>query len=222
MPGRPCTICSDSTKARRANEMIAAGAPDQAVADAVGVGRMAAARHRHNHFLAPARALTEAAGKGSAAKEKRAEIMASAAAGDPSAFIALGSIVADLRTVHARLERTAEASEHDGQRLAVASLSGQQLRAAEVRAKIGGVGAFAPQKVREVGDGVAFQVNINFSNGRTERLAMGVGEAPPTIDADAGEGALAQPMAFLPAAHSLGMAFGHGVNPALTPLDDDD
>src|SRR5437764_13071269 len=64
-------------------------------------------------------------------------MLAAAEAGDPLAFVALNDIVTDLRVLHQRLERTADAAEKDNQRLAVASLPSQQLRAAEVRAKIG-------------------------------------------------------------------------------------
>jgi hypothetical protein len=119
MPGRPCILCSDSKKARLAAEMVAAGASDQAVATRFGIGRSSAQRHRVGHVVKPAKALAEAAGKGQDAKEKRAEIMAAAEAGDPSAFVVLAGIVADLRKVHERLERTAEAAEVDNQRLAV-------------------------------------------------------------------------------------------------------
>jgi hypothetical protein len=50
-----------------------------------------------------------------------------------TAFLSLERIAADLRRVQERLERTADAAEADNQRLAEASLSGQQL----VRAKLG-------------------------------------------------------------------------------------
>jgi hypothetical protein len=143
---------------------------------------MAVQRHRTNHLVTPAKALVEAANKGRGAREQRAEIMAAAEAGDPSAFVALTSIVADLRRVHKRLERTAGAAEIDNQRLAVASLSSQQLRAAEVRAKIGGVGGYAPQKVREGGEVPQFILNINFDGGRTQQIIAT--PMAPTIDAD--------------------------------------
>ena len=77
-------------------------------------------------------------------------------------------IVTDLRKVHERLERTADAAEQDNQRLAVGSLSAQQLRAAEVRAKIGGVGAYAPQRGQGAGEVPVFSVTFNFSGGKTE------------------------------------------------------
>lgn len=173
MAGRPCTICNSSEKHRIAAEMIASGATDQAIADRIGgVNRMAVSRHRQNHVLAPAKALAEAAGKGRAAADQRAQVMAAAEAGDPAAFVALASIVADLRAVHERLERTAGQAEQDKQRLAVASLSAQQLRAVEVRAKLGGVGGFAPGTAGPGGGaGPVFSVNIHLGENLVERFS---------------------------------------------------
>src|SRR5690242_13927895 len=134
--------------------MIAEGHSDQAIADALNrsdpdsspLSFMSVNRHRHQHVLAPARALAEAADKGRTVATQRAHLMEAAEAGDPAAFLSLANIVADLRNVHDRLERQAEAAEQDSHRLAVSALSAQQLRAAETRAKLGGVGSFAPQK----------------------------------------------------------------------------
>ena len=170
MTGRPCTICSSDEKIKVSAEMIGAGASDQVIADRLGVGRMSVQRHRQSHVLAPAKALAEAAGKGQAAIEQRAQVMGAAEAGDPSAFVALAAIVADLRRVHERLERTAGAAEQDNQRLAVASLSAQQLRAAEVRAKIGGVGGYAPTKGADGAVGTPFSITFNFANGIKEQI----------------------------------------------------
>ncbi len=178
MAGRPCSICKSTEKARIATEMIAAGASDQAVADRLGVARTSVLRHRHAHIVAPAKALVDAANKGRDAAEQRAQVMAAAEAGDPSAFVALTAIVADLRKVHARLERQADAAEQDNQRLAVASLSSAQLRAAEVRAKIGGVGGYAPTKGAGASEGAPFVVNFCFSGGRTQTLGMTAADGP--------------------------------------------
>jgi hypothetical protein len=50
----------------------------------------------------------------------------------------------------------------------VSALSAQQLRAAEVRAKIGGVGGFAPVRAADrAAAGQVFSVNILFSTGET-------------------------------------------------------
>jgi hypothetical protein len=62
----------------------------------------------------------------------------------------------------------AEAVEGDQQRLAVASLSGQQLRAAEVRAKLGGIAGYATP-LSEKGNAQPFVLNIHFSD-RTQRI----------------------------------------------------
>ena len=75
--------------------------------------------------------------------------------------------------------RTAAAAEYDSQRLAVASVSAQQLRAAEVRAKIGGVGGYGASKVAGQGN-MPFSVIINLPD-RKISIAM----APETAAADA-------------------------------------
>lgn len=161
-------------------EMVAAGETDSAIAEALKVGRMSVQRHRHNHVVAPARALVEAAGKGQDAREQRAQVLALAEQGDPTAFVALAGIVNDLKKVHDRLERTADGAEQDKQRLAVASLSSQQLRAAEVRARIGGVGAYSPQK-QSSGEAPMFSLTIHLGD-RSERIDMTAHPTGQTID----------------------------------------
>jgi hypothetical protein len=171
MPGRPCQICTDAANLRLAAEMIAAGSSDQAVAARIGgISRMAVSRHRQNHIERPAKAIVAAANKGKDVRDEREQIVAAAEAGDvAAAFLSLERIAGDLRRVQERLERTAEAAEIDQQRLAVSSLSGQQLRAAEVRAKLGGVGGYAtPRGV--AGEAPRFELNIMFSGGRTQRI----------------------------------------------------
>lgn len=185
---RPCTICSDPNRSRLAAEGVTRGDTDTAIGDAIGVGRMAVRRHRLNHVEAPARALVAAAAKGRDAAEQRVQMMAAAEAGDPSAFITLTSIVADLRQVHERLERAAGAAEQGNQRLAVASLSAQQLRAAEVRARIGGVGGYAPQKAAAT-EGQTFCLNIIFGNGHQERIEALVPAPGVVLDGDATDSA---------------------------------
>ena len=183
---RPCRICSDHRKLARARELIAAGNSDQAVANALNamtpdmpaMSLMAVSRHRRAHILAPAKALAEAAGKGREVTEQRAQMLAAAEAGDPSAFVALAGIVADLRKVHERLEATADAAAQDNQRLAVASLSAQQLRAAEVRAKIGGVGGYGASKAAGQGN-TPFSVTINLPDRQ-----VSISLAPETPAAD--------------------------------------
>lgn len=177
---RPCIICSDSAKLAKAAQMIAAAESDQAVANALNamtpgapaMSYMAVLRHRRNHIVAPAKALAEAAAKGRDVAEQRAQVLAAAEAGDPAAFVALSNIVADLRKVHDRLERTAAAAENDNQRVAVASLSGQQLRAAEVRAKIGGVGGYAQSKAPGAGEAQSFSITILLGGQQTTISAV--------------------------------------------------
>jgi hypothetical protein len=151
--------------------MIAVGSSDQMVADRVGgISRMAVARHRQNHIERPAKAIVAAANKGKDVRDERDQFVAAAEAGDvAAAFLSLERIAADLRRVQERLERTAEAAEADKQRLVVASLSGQQLRAAEVRAKLGGIGGYAPAR-SEMSNAPPFVLNIHFSGGRTQRI----------------------------------------------------
>jgi hypothetical protein len=156
---------------RVAAEMIFNGAGDQAVADRIGgISRMAVARHRQNHIERPAKAIVQAANKGKDAREEREHVVAAAEAGDvAAAFLSLERIAADLRRVQERLERTAEAAEVEQQRLAVASLSSQQLRAAEVRAKLGAVGGYAPPR-SEKGNAQPFVLNINLGENDAMRI----------------------------------------------------
>src|SRR5262249_51162107 len=131
---------------------------------------MLVSRHRRFHVLAPAAAVVEAAGKGRANVEQRQELVAAAEQGDvAAAFLSLERIARDLKIVQERLERTAEAAEGDQQRLAVASLSGQQLRAAEVRAKLGGVGGYATPRTDKP-NGARFVLNIIFSDREATRI----------------------------------------------------
>lgn len=180
--GRPCTICADAKKITIACDMIAAGESDQAIANRIGVNRMAVSRHRHNHVIAPTQALVKAARKGKDVAAKRTKMIAATEAGDPAAFLELSAIVGDVKRVHERLERSAEGAEGARQHLAVSALSGQQLRAAEVRAKLGGVGGYAPGKPGpETNPGGGFSVNIYLGNERVERITTVVNG--PVIEA---------------------------------------
>jgi hypothetical protein len=126
--------------------MITAGASDQAVADRIGgISRMAVARHRHNHIELPAKVVVAATNKGKDVRDERGQLIAAAEAGDlTTAFLGIERIAADLRKVSERLERSAEAAESNRQPLVVASLSGQQLRSVEVRARLGEIGSYSP------------------------------------------------------------------------------
>jgi hypothetical protein len=171
MPGRPCQICADAASVKLAAEMIATGASDRAVASMIGgISRMAVARHRQNHIERPAKAIVAAANKGKDVRDERDQLVAAAEAGNvAAAFLGLGELIEDLRRVRDRLERAAGGAEADDQRLAVASLSGQQLRATEVRAKLGGVGGYATPR-GAASDAPKFELNIIFSGGQTTRI----------------------------------------------------
>jgi hypothetical protein len=177
MAGRICKLCADNRTIKRTAELIAEALPDQKIADRLGfpgnAGRMLVSRHRRFHVEAPARAIVEAAGKGRANVQEREQAIAAAEAGDfASAFLSLERIADDLRRVHERLERTAEVAEGDHQRLAVAALSGQQLRAAEVRAKLGGVGGYAPARSAVGGEAPLIVT-------RVERIIIDVRQGEP-------------------------------------------
>jgi hypothetical protein len=187
---RPCVICSDTPKLKLADELIKQGTmTDLAVAERLGMsgntGRMRVARHRRSHVQKHAQAVLDAVNKGHRAVEHRQEIVKAAEHGDPAAFIALDAIVGDVRKVTDRLERVAGAAEQDNQRVAVASVSGQQLRAAEIRSKLGSVGGYAPPRAAEAFVGVPFNLTINMPNGVTQRIeAMTTTDGPsaPLID----------------------------------------
>jgi hypothetical protein len=178
---RACLICSDSAKLAKAAQLVAAGSSDQAIANALNamtpdlppMSYMVVLRHRHNHIVAPAKALADAALKGREVAAQRAQLIAAAEAGDPAAFLALSAIVDGLRRTDERLERVAASAEQDGQRLAVSALSGQQIRMGEMKAKLGGHGGYSQPKASGDSAGRSFQVNIIFSRSqRTETIAM--------------------------------------------------
>ena len=139
--GQPCKICLSSDTARVVVTLLAEGLSDQAISDRLGggIGRMSVQRHRKAHIEGPARAVVAMANKGADAAAQRAQVIAAAQVGDPAAFLALATIVADLKRAQDRLERMAGVAEQSGQGMTVATLMGQQLRAAELRAKMGGV-----------------------------------------------------------------------------------
>jgi len=131
---------------------------------------MAVARHRRNHIEQPAAAIMRAANKGRDVRDDREQLVAAAENGDThAAFLALHQIAIDLRKTVARLEVTADAAAADGQRLVVGSLSSQLIRALEVRAKIAGIGGYAPPRPREKA-GEAFVLNINYSSREPTRI----------------------------------------------------
>jgi hypothetical protein len=110
--------------------------------------------------IAPLHHQLAIASKGDVARRERAQL-AEAAATDAAASGQLTpaflGIAADLRLTCDRLERQAAGAELDGQRLAVAALSQAQMRSAETRAKLSGVGGYAPPRThRGAGKGEFF------------------------------------------------------------------
>jgi len=181
---RPCRVCASAANRKIVSELLATGATDQAIADKIGMsgdaGRMAVSRHRKAHIERPAKAIVEASNKGLAVRKERQELVAAAEAGDAAAaFIGLAAIVNDLKTTRDRLERVADGAEKDGQRAVIASIAAQQIKATEVRARLGGLQGYMPPKSVSVSV-PAFTVNFNFSDGRrTQITAMA---SAPVLD----------------------------------------
>jgi hypothetical protein len=202
MAGRLCRICSDNGLLKEAATLVAQGSlSDPEIAARLGLpgeaGRMAVSRHRRNHIEKIARQLAVAASKGRDNTEKREQLVQAAQSGDAvQAFLGLEQITRDLRAVSERLERNADAAERDEQRMAVGSLSAQQLKAVEMRGKLGGHGAFAPQKANPAGV-PAFSINFVFSGEGRRRETI---ECMPTAAAIEGE------PRSLPGLSSLGVA----------------
>jgi hypothetical protein len=197
MSGRICRICSDAEMANRAGELIAQRCPDIAVAEQLGLsghaGRMAVNRHRRNHIEKPAKAIAAAANKGRDLAERPREVIAAAEAGDPLDYLKVENVLGDIKRVGQRLEKNAEEASQAGQRLAVASLSGQQLRQSEVRLKAAGVGGYAAAKTQvAIGVGARafepFVLRLNLP-GRTETLVLAPEDAPDfeVRDAETGQ-----------------------------------
>ena len=182
MAGRSCKICASAASIKIAAEMIAAGATDGAIAAQLGnVSRVSVHRHRVNHVERPAQALVEASNKGMAVRAERETLLAGAEAGDAvKSFIGLTAIVSTLKGVGDRLERVADAAEASGQRAIIAPLAAQQLKAAETRARMGGLDGFVPTKAA-VAVVPVFNLEIKFSD-HTESITAVRGGAAPVID----------------------------------------
>jgi hypothetical protein len=192
MAGRHCSICSNLEKIRLAADMIAAGAPDQAVADAIGAGRMAVARHRQNHLIKPMADRLAIMNKGAGPQQERQQLAAAAATDTPTpqqfvdAFLGLKAQAEKLQRIEERLERMAALAEANESASGVAQIAGQQLRGVEVGAKLAGAGGYAPQKLAGGAEGM-FSVTIVLGEGRTETISvasvatagLGAGEDKP-------------------------------------------
>lgn len=181
--GRKCSLCADPAKARLVAQLIAVN--DREIAAQVGATRNSVGKHRREHVIAPAKRLIELASKGADEEVRRNEIMTATDASQlgPEHYLTLGTIVGDMKRTGDRLERVADLAEQSGQALAVSSLSSQQLRLHELRAKIGSVGSFAPKTNREE-YGAPFVLTIQFGNGDETRIEAMPDAAPRphTID----------------------------------------
>jgi len=181
--GNPCRVCASSDLSRAFTEMVARGMSDQKIADALGLSRAGAQRHRTAHVVAVARAVVEAGAKDAPARAQRQEIIAAAEAGTlkPEDYLSLSTIVGELRSIGSRLERTASAAEMGGQHPVVVSAAAQQLRLNETKSRLGGHGGFAPQRNQGGGEVPVFSLTINLGGGRTERIDMSAADHTPAL-----------------------------------------
>ncbi len=173
--GRHCSICTDPEKLRIAAEMVAAGQPDRAVAEALGVGRMSAQRHRVGHMLRGQ--IGDVAAKRQEADERQAALTAPRPPFDAATFLSLPRIAEDLDVLHQRLGAAALAAAVDGKSSALVAIAGQQIRLGEVRAKMGQVGGYAHDRAAGGGNG-PFSVTISFS-GRPPLVVEATAERQP-------------------------------------------
>lgn len=182
---RSCSICSDPKRARRVAEMVAEGATDAAIAAAVGASRPAVNRHRRDHIVKPARDALAIAAKGAASRQERQQLAQGAVADTPPpaaiarAMLSLDALADRLASIEQRLERAAGKAEAAGSMTALAGLAGQQIRAVEATARLGGVGGYAPQKDAGKAGGQPFVLNFTFSTGT--KTIEGVAVEPVAI-----------------------------------------
>ncbi len=161
--GRHCLICADPEKLRIAAEMVAAGQPDRAVAEALGVGRMSAQRHRVGHILRGQ--VSDVAAKRQEADQRQAALTAPRPPFDAGAFLSLPRIAEDLDTLDRQLGAVALAAAVDGKSSALVAIAGQQIRLGEVRAKLGQVGGYAHDRTAGGSNG-SFSVVIRVAGSR--------------------------------------------------------
>jgi hypothetical protein len=172
-------ICSDASKLKVANALIASGAADAAIAAQIGLSgsanaaRMCVSRHRNRHILAPAAALATAAAKGKDVADKRKEMVKAAEAGDQIAtFLGLEEITRDLRKVSKQLGRVAKVTEQAGQYGVMTGVVAQQHKSMELRGKLGNLPGFTPPKSSPGGGAEmpTFNLVINIPGAEPERM----------------------------------------------------
>jgi hypothetical protein len=169
--------------------LVAEGASDQAIADRIGVSRMAISRHRRGHLMKAAQARLAIVAKGAEPIKERQQLAAAAAsdASTPEEFVAayfgLKAQAAKIDRIEARLERVATIAENAGSPGAVVTVAAQQLRAVETGAKLASTGGFAPPKTAP-GAGAQFSLVMHFGDGRD----IVIGGNPVDSDAIPGTG----------------------------------
>jgi hypothetical protein len=197
---RPCLICSDHQKLTKAAELIVAGNSDQAVANALNaltpdiapMSLMAVSRHRRLHIMKPVQDRLTVVSKGAAPRRERQQLALAAASGAPTpqqfvdAFFGLKAQGEKLQRIEDRLERMATLAEDSKSPGSVATVAAQQLRSVETGARLAGVGGYVPARAAGPGEGVQFNLTIQFGDGREERITTTTirpGNAAGTIDA---------------------------------------
>jgi hypothetical protein len=168
---------------------FASGATDREIGRRFGLSHVSAGRHRREHLVRPLQAAAVALDRGRAVREGREDLLERVLQGDPTAIFKSDSIAADIVRIASRLDMSADQAASGRQHTAHAALAAQLLRQAEIRAKIGAVGGFAPS--RAPADGAArekFTVNIVFANaGRTETIATAENYEPSEVAQELGE-----------------------------------
>src|SRR5436190_5692154 len=170
MAGNPCKICSSVELSAACASLVSAGVSDRAIAAQIGASRAGVQRHRIRHIVQVARAIVAAGAKDTDAKARRQEILTAAENGTlkPEDYLSLSAIVTELKSIGARLDRTATAAEMGGVHPVVVSAAAQQIRLNESKARLAGHGGFAPARARDgAGEVPVFSVTFNFS-GKTE------------------------------------------------------
>ena len=173
--GRICKVCADPEYMQIAAEMIAAGQPDRAVAEALGgMNRMAVQRHRTGHMAGKPGVV--AVGRQAAEQRLAALEAAPDMPFDPVPYLSRDGIAADLDAIDRRLSIAATAAAVDGRSAALAQLSAQQLRVVEARAKLGEVGGYGRDRGNGNGGSGPFSIIMNFGNDRLPLTVAATGQ----------------------------------------------
>jgi len=183
-----CKLCSnpDQAKVRAA---FASDASDREIGRLFGVSHMCAGRHRRNHVAKPLQAALIALDRGRTAHDQREQQNAAIEKGDPVAVVdgllSREALVSEVQRISERNERMACVSEEGGSVQGVATASAQQIRAAEFKAKVGGIGGFAPARAADkAAQREPFVVNILFRDAPEKSTKISMLPVEQEIDAD--------------------------------------